>query len=81
MTLTKRAAFVLFSTATAACALVAARYWYLSSLPNPVQLEEPAASISDEPALFILNSQASIESMRVPQPNKPLSLPWYKQTA
>jgi len=52
-----------FTAATAVCALVAARYWYLSSRPNPIFFPEPVASIDDNPAEHILGAQANIDSI------------------
>jgi hypothetical protein len=40
-------AFLLFSTATAVCAFVAARYYYFSSRQMPKMTEPPVASIDD----------------------------------
>jgi len=55
-----RIAYVICSIATAACALIAAGYWYRSSRPTPALTEPPAASISDVPQLHIMNAQADV---------------------
>lgn len=57
---TLRIAYIVCSIATATCALVAAGYWYLSSRPSPILNEPPVASISDVPALHIMNAQANV---------------------
>jgi hypothetical protein len=62
---TLRIAYVVCSVATAGCALVAARYWYLSSRPAPAFGEQPVASISDAPELHILNAQVDVYSVQV----------------
>ena len=55
-----RIAYIFCSAATAACALVAAAYWYLSSRPTPVLNDPPDASISDVPELHIMTAQADV---------------------
>lgn len=55
-----RIAYIVCSIATAACALVAAGYWYRSSLPTPILNEPPVASISDVAALHIMSAQADV---------------------
>jgi len=55
-----RIAYIICSAATAICALIAAGYWYLSSLPIPVPNAPPDASISDVPELHTMNAQADV---------------------
>jgi hypothetical protein len=55
-----RVAYIICSAATATCALIAARYWYLSSRPTPGISDPPVASISDYPELHILNAQSDV---------------------
>ena len=55
-----RIAYILCSTATAACALIAARYWYASSRPTPESGDPPKASVSDVPELHIMNAQVGL---------------------
>jgi hypothetical protein len=55
-----RIAYIVCSVATAVCALIAARYWYLSSRPTPALNDLPDASISDAPELHIMNAQADV---------------------
>jgi hypothetical protein len=59
MTLT-RVAYLCFSAATTAAALVAARYWYVSSRPTPDATLPPIASVSDNPQARILGTQVDI---------------------
>jgi hypothetical protein len=59
-----KAAFILFSIATAASGFRAARLWYFSSLPAPEEFQEPNSSISDDiegHALSILVSMQSTQ--------------------
>lgn len=49
-----RIAYICSSVATAITALVAARYWYLSSRPTPTITEPPFASIDDVPSQYLL---------------------------
>lgn len=55
--------FLLFSTATALCALIAAWYWCLSSRPTPELAEPSSASIDDNPAEHILEAQVNTYSI------------------
>jgi hypothetical protein len=55
-----RLAYFGFSGATAVAAFIAATYWYLSSRPVPNPSERPVASISDNPAIHILETQVDI---------------------
>ncbi len=57
---TLRIAYIVCSTATAACALIAAGYWYLSSRPAPAINDPPDASISDAVELHVLNAQVDV---------------------
>ena len=57
---TLRIGYIACSAATAACALVAAGYWYLSSRPAPAISDPPDASSSDVPELHILNVQVDV---------------------
>jgi hypothetical protein len=57
---TLRIAYIVCSATTAACALVAAGYWYLSSRPAPAIGDPPVASISDAPELHIMNAQSDV---------------------
>jgi hypothetical protein len=55
-----RELFLLASTTAALCALVAAVYWYLSSLPAPESPTEVTASLSYVPEQHILNAIVGI---------------------
>jgi len=55
-----RIPYIVCSAATAACALIAANYWYLSSRPTPAISDPPVASISDAPELHIMNAQSEV---------------------
>ncbi len=55
--------FLLLSSATALCALIAAWYWYLSSRPTPELVEPAVASIDDNPAEHILEAQVNTYSI------------------
>lgn len=59
-----RLAFILVSSSTAICALVAARYWYLSSQVPPEDVEPTDVSIDDSPALHILETQVNTDNIR-----------------
>lgn len=59
-----RVAYISCSVATAVCALIAARYWYLSSRPTPATADPPAASISDYPERHILGVQVDIYAIQ-----------------
>jgi hypothetical protein len=61
---TLRSAYIVCSAATAICALVAARYWYLSSRPAPAISDPPDASISDAPEIHILNAQVDVYAVQ-----------------
>jgi hypothetical protein len=52
------------SLATSACAVVAARYWYLSSKREPEPIEGTVASISDYPEAHIMDAQAAANALR-----------------
>jgi hypothetical protein len=59
-----RIAYIVCSSATAICALVAAVYWYLSSRPTPTLSKVPEASISDAPELYTMNAQIDVYAVR-----------------
>jgi hypothetical protein len=59
-----RLLYLICSVAAAVSALVASIYWYLSSRPTPQFAKSPAASISDNPELFILNAKVDFNSMQ-----------------
>ncbi len=61
---TLRIAYIVCSAATAACALIAAAYWYLSSRPTPPVSDPPVASISDVPELHIMNAQSDVYELQ-----------------
>ncbi len=58
-----RTAYTCSAILTAASALVAAGYWYLSSRPTPTATDSPVASIDDVPALYILGTQVDMYSV------------------
>jgi hypothetical protein len=75
----RRIAFVFFTLASAACALVAALYWFRSSLPTPKTRIQITASIDDVPAQHIQGTQADIYDlhfilMKVSRLNKNASI-------
>jgi hypothetical protein len=57
---TLRIAYIVCCAATAACALIAAGYWYLSSRPTPALNDPPDSSISDVPELHIMNAHVDV---------------------
>jgi hypothetical protein len=59
-----RIAYIVCFAATAACALVAAGYWYQSSRPTPAMSDPPDASISDVPELHTLNAQGNVYAIQ-----------------
>ena len=59
-----RIIFIIASALTAGCALVAAYFWYRSSLPTPPLPDEIAASYDDAPQLHILGGQVEIQHIR-----------------
>jgi hypothetical protein len=75
----KRIVFVSFTIASAACALIAALYWFRSSLPTPATPIQITASVSDVPAQHIQSAQAGIYDlhftlMKVSRLNKNASI-------
>ena len=56
--------YIVFSLTTGLCALVAARYWYLSSRPAPTLTDTPDASIGEAPELHILGTQVDLYSIQ-----------------
>jgi hypothetical protein len=57
-------AYICSAILTAASALVAAGYWYLSSRPQPSSSDSSTASVSDAPELHILGAQVDIYSIQ-----------------
>jgi hypothetical protein len=55
-----RVARICSARATAITALVAARYWYLSSRPTSTITEPPVASMDDVPSHYILGTQVDV---------------------
>jgi hypothetical protein len=55
-----RFTYLIFAAATALAAFTAAIYWYLSGRPTPETTVPPTASISDNPAAYILGAQVNI---------------------
>lgn len=60
---TPRAIFLIASSLTAGCGLVAGGYWYASSLPTPPKQIEIVASVSDVPEQYAQSAVADIYSI------------------
>ena len=58
-----RVAYICPARATAITALLAARYWCLSSRPTPTMNEPPVASIDDVPSQDHLGTQVDVETI------------------